>query len=150
MDNNHSFYFRPWHFILAIVIFFVLTGVIAEKKVNHIPLLEEGNSILTELHEVNLDKESINFLFFYRKDSELCRKMRYNIEQLDAESLHGINFYAMDIEENSEYYYKYNISGIPNLLILNGDVETKRVMGIVSTDNLEKIVNRVKAIDPNK
>lgn len=145
MGNNHSFYFRPRHFLLAIAIFCVLTGIIAEKKVQQIPLSEGAGSVLTELHEIDLDKEGITFIFFYRKDSELCRKMRYNIEQLDAESLHDINFYAMDIEENTEYFYKYNISGIPNLLIFNGDVETKRVMGVVSTGNLEKIVNRIKS-----
>lgn len=143
MDNNHSFYFRPWHFLLAIVIFVVLTGIVAQKKVKDIPLSEKDNSILTELHEINLDKKGITFLFFYRKDSELCQKMRYNIEQLDAENLYGINFYAMDIEENPEYYYKYNISGIPNLLIFNGDVEAKRVMGVVSINNLGKIVNKI-------
>ncbi|SFS84170.1 Thioredoxin [Porphyromonadaceae bacterium NLAE-zl-C104] len=143
MDNNHSFYFRPWHFLLAIVIFVVLTGIVAQKKVKDIPLSEKDNSILTELHEINLDKKGITFLFFYRKDSELCQKMRYNIEQLDAENLYGINFYAMDIEENPEYYYKYNISGIPNLLIFNGDVEAKRVMGVVSVNNLGKIVNKI-------
>ncbi|WP_298650521.1 thioredoxin family protein [uncultured Proteiniphilum sp.] len=145
MSNKHFFYFRPRHFVLAIAIFCVLTIIIAGKKVNNIPLAEKGNYILTEVNEINLDKEGITFLFFYRKDSELCQKMRYNIEQLDAENLHGIHFYAMDIEENTEYYYKYNISGIPNLLIFNGEVEKKRVMGIVSTNNLEKIVNRVKA-----
>ena len=143
MGNKHSFYFKPWHFVLAIGIFGVLTGIVAERKVNDIPIPENGNSILTELHEIDLDIEGITFLFFYRKDSELCQKMRYNIEQLDAENLHGINFYAMNIEENTEYFYKYNISGIPNLLIFDGDVEIKRVMGIVSTDNLEKIENRI-------
>jgi thiol:disulfide interchange protein len=70
--------------------------------------------------------------------------MRYNIEQLDAKNLQGVNFYAMDIEENIEYFYKYNVSGIPNLLIFNGNTEAKRVMGIVSTGNLEKIVERTK------
>ena len=142
-SNGHSFYFKPWHFLLAIVIFFVLTGVIAEKKVNLIPLSENTNSILTEVDEISLDKEGITFLFFYRKDSELCQKMRYNIEQLDAENLQGIHFYAMDIEGHAEYYYEYNVSGIPNLLIFNGDVETKRVMGVVSAGNLEKIVNKM-------
>ncbi|MCE5205170.1 MAG: thioredoxin family protein [Porphyromonadaceae bacterium] len=145
--KKQSFKLSPWHFLLAIVIFFILTGFIAEKIVKDIPISEKGNSILTELHEIDLDKEDITFLFFYRKDSELCRKMRYNIKQLDANNLHGINFYAMDIEESTDYYYKYNISGIPNLLIFNGDVEIKRVMGIVSTDNLEEIVNRIKPVN---
>ena len=101
--KKQSFKLSPWHFLLAIVIFFILTGFIAEKIVKDIPISEKGNSILTELHEIDLDKEDITFLFFYRKDSELCRKMRYNIKQLDANNLHGINFYAMDIEESTDY-----------------------------------------------
>ncbi|MDY9917708.1 MAG: thioredoxin family protein [Proteiniphilum sp.] len=143
MSNSHSFYFKPWYFVLAIAVFCILTEIIAGKKMDNIPLSEKTNSILTEVDEIDLDKEGMTFLFFYRKDSELCQKMRYNIEQLDAENLYGINFYAMDIEENPEYYYKYNISGIPNLLIFNGDVEAKRVMGVVSINNLGKIVNKI-------
>jgi len=63
---------------------------------------------------------------------------------LDAETLHDIAFYAINVEEYPEYFYRYNVSGIPNLLILNDDVEEKRVMGVVPARNLEKIMNRVK------
>lgn len=146
MDNHQSFYFKPWHFILSILLFTILAGIIAGKKINSIPSLEKENSVLTELHEINLDKEGTTFLYFYRRDSELCQKMRYNIEQLDMENLHGIQFYAMDVETHDEYYYKYNVSGIPNILIFNGNSEAQRVMGIVSTNNLEKIVKRIKSL----
>lgn len=146
MDGNHTFYLKPWYFLFVIFIFTILTGIITVKKINSIPLSGQNNSILTEVDEIGLDKESITFLFLYRNDSELCQKMRYNIEQLDVEKLNGIHFYAMNIEEHTEYYYKYNISGIPNLLIFDGDNQTKRVMGIVSTDNLEKIVKRINPI----
>lgn len=144
MDSNHSFHLKPWHFLLVIFIFTILTGIITVKKINSAPLSEQKNSILTEVDEISFDKNGVTFLFFYRNDSELCQKMRYNIEQLDVEKLNGIHFYAMNIEEHTEYYYKYNISGIPNLLIFDGDNQIKRVMGIVSTDNLEKIVERIK------
>ena len=144
MGNQQTFYLKPWHFLSAILLFTLVMGVLTGKNVRNIPLLVEGDSLLTELNEIDFDKEGTTFLYFYRKDSELCQKMRYNIEQLDAKNLQGVNFYAMDIEENIEYFYKYNISGIPNLLIFNGNTEAKRVMGIVSTGNLEKIVERTK------
>lgn len=144
MGNQQTFYLKPWHFLSAILLFTLVMGVLTGKNVRNIPLLVEGDSLLTELNEIDFDKEGTTFLYFYRKDSQLCQKMRYNIEQLDAKNLQGVNFYAMDIEENIEYFYKYNISGIPNLLIFNGNTEAKRVMGIVSTGNLEKIVERTK------
>lgn len=144
MDNQQTFYLKPWHFLSAILLFTLVMGVLTGKNVRNIPLLVEGDSLLTELNEIDFDKEGTTFLYFYRKDSQLCQKMRYNIEQLDAKNLQGVNFYAMDIEENMDYFYKYNISGIPNLLIFNGNTEAKRVMGIVSTGNLEKIVERTK------
>lgn len=144
MDNQQTFYLKSWHFLSAILLFTLLMGILTGKDVRNIPLLMEEDSLLTELNEIDFDKEGTTFLYFYRKDSELCQKMRYNIEQLDAKNLQGVHFYAMDIEENIEYFYKYNISGIPNLLIFNGDTEAKRVMGIVSTGNLEKIVERTK------
>lgn len=144
MDNQQTFYLKPWHFLSAILLFTLLMGILTGKDVRNIPLLMEEDSLLTELNEIDFEKEGTTFLYFYRKDSQLCQKMRYNIEQLDAKNLQGVHFYAMDIEENIEYFYKYNISGIPNLLIFNGDTEAKRVMGIVSTGNLEKIVDRTK------
>ena len=144
MGNQQTFYLKPWHFLSAILLFTLLMGILTGKDVRNIPLLMEEDSLLTELNEIDFDKEGTTFLYFYRKDSQLCQKMRYNIEQLDAKNLQGVHFYAMDIEENMDYFYKYNISGIPNLLIFNGDTEAKRVMGIVSTGNLEKIVERTK------
>ena len=144
MDNQQTFYLKSWHFLSAILLFTLLMGILTGKDVRNIPLLMEEDSLLTELNEIDFDKEGTTFLYFYRKDSELCQKMRYNIEQLDAKNLQGVHLYAMDIEENIEYFYKYNISGIPNLLIFNGNTEAKRVMGIVSTGNLEKIVERTK------
>lgn len=143
MNDNHTIQLKPWLFLSAILLFALITGHITEKKVNETPLADKTNSILTEIDKIELDNDGITFIFFYRDSSELCQKMRYNIEQLNPENLQGIHFYAMNVEEQYEYYYKYNISGIPNLLIFNGDVEQKRVMGVVSTDNLNKIAKRI-------
>jgi Thioredoxin domain-containing protein len=143
MGNKNSFYFRPRHFLSAIVVFYILTRVIAGIHVTHEPISETKASTLTELTEVNLQKEGIRLIFFYRNDSGLCGKMRYNIEQLAGKIPDDVGIYAMDIEEHPEYYYKYNVSGVPNIVIFKGDKEIKRVMGVVSTANLERIVKKI-------
>lgn len=142
MKDKKIFKFYPKHFIVAIGVLFVLTIITAEKRWNQIPMSDTDDPLLIELNESKPEKEGTTFLFFYRKDSDLCRKMRFNIEQMDMDKTQGINFYAVDADEFTEYYYKYNVSGIPNIIIVHGEKEIKRIMGIVSTDNLKKIVNR--------
>lgn len=144
MNNKQPFYLRPWHFLLAIALFGAFTAMIAQRSVSELSTHPSNNRVLTELSELNLEDKGLTFLFFYQKESELCQRMKHNIEQLDLQNIQNIQFYAMDIEENPEYYCRYNLSGIPNILILDEGVEKGRVMGIVSTDNLGKIVHRVK------
>ncbi|MFA7583449.1 MAG: thioredoxin family protein [Proteiniphilum sp.] len=142
MKAKRIFKFYPRHFIVAIGVLFVLTIMKAENESNHISLSDTDDFVLRELNEFTPDKAEITFLFFYHKDSELCRKMRYNIEQLNRENIQGINFYAVDSDQFADYYYKYNVSGIPNIIVLKKEREIKRIMGIVSTDNLKKIIDR--------
>ncbi|MDR0422270.1 MAG: thioredoxin family protein [Proteiniphilum sp.] len=146
MDSKRPFSFRPWHFLTAILLFVTLTGIIAEKNTGNIPPPDENASTLTELHaEDDPARDGITMLFFYRRDSDACAAMRRNIERMDAATLRGIRLYAAEVEENSEYFYRYNISGVPCLLILDGYIEAKRVMGLVSTDNLRRIADRMKS-----
>lgn len=139
-----NFRFRPWHFIGAILLFYALTGVISEIKMRQMPVSETKKPFLTEVDEIIFDEEDgIRFIFFYRKDSEVCRKMRYNIEQLAEKVPDHIHMYAVDIERYP-HIDKYNVSGIPNILIFKGDKEIKRIMGVVSPKNLEKIMKQIE------
>lgn len=53
-----------------------------------------------------------------------------------------MNMYVLDVEKNLGYFYRYNVSRVPNILIFNGDKEIKWVMGVVSTENLGKIIKQ--------
>jgi hypothetical protein len=140
-EQLSSFRFKVWHFLSAIVVFCAVTGIIAGRQLKDVCPPEEANSILTELYADEPEWEGVTMLFFYSKDSDVCRKMRCNIEQL---RLHDVSLYAVDVEENCDYFYKYNVSGVPCLLILDGYIETERVMGVVSTANLKKITDRAR------
>lgn len=144
--NYKNFRFRSWHFVVAILLFYALTGIISEIKMRQIPVSETKRPFLTEVDEIVFDEEDgISFIFFYRKDSELCGKMHYNIEQIAEKVPDHIHMYAIDVEKHPGYFYKYNVSGIPNILIFKGDKEIKRVMGVVSPKNLEKIMKQIEA-----
>lgn len=140
---NRVFKLEPWHFVIAIVIFYILTVVVADIKLKQMPLASV-NTHLIELEEIEFYNEELNFVFFYDGSSELCEKMRFNIEKLIENDQESLYFYAIDVSKNPGPFYEYNVSGIPNILIFRGNLEIKRIMGMVSYENLTSIVQRMR------
>lgn len=143
--NKTYFKLTPWSFIVAIVLFYILSSFLAKNRVESFLSSEFDQTIFEEMDEPRTDREGITLLFFYRDNSEICDVMRSNIGKLSLKSdiLKEVNLYAVNVEEHAEDFYKYGISGIPNLLILDRDIELKRVMGVVSTNYLEKILQKI-------
>ncbi len=102
--------------------------------------LASGKTNLVELDEIKFENDDIRFVFFYDRNSQLCGKMRFNIEKLIENDQELINFYAIDINKNPNAFFEHNVSGIPNILVFKGDKEIKRIMGVVPYDNLRRIV----------
>ena len=140
---NRVFKLEPWHFVIAIVIFYILTVVVADIKLKQMPLASV-NTHLIELEEIEFYNEELNFVFFYDGSSELCEKMRFNIEKLIENDQEPLYFYAIDVSKNPGPFYEYNVSGIPNILIFRGNLEIKRIIGMVSYENLTSIVQRMR------
>jgi Thioredoxin. len=134
---------QPWYFIVLLLAFYGITSLISESKLKNIP------ESVTETSFLKFDgchsETGCNFIFFYDGKSELCNKMRFSMEQFaeKKKNKQGIHFFEVNIETNPEYYYKYNISGIPNLLIIKNNKELMRIMGVVPDRNLEKAYETV-------
>lgn len=141
MDNKFSvFYFKAWHFALLIILFFVLTCIISENKVQKMPTLEKANN-LAEWPD-SISNEGVHFVLFYERNSDACKKVRYNLNLLAEQTSTNVTFLEIDIDNYPEYCEKYNISGIPNVLIFKNCTECGRIMGIVSLENMMLICNR--------
>ncbi|MCE5206397.1 MAG: thioredoxin family protein [Porphyromonadaceae bacterium] len=119
--------------------FYTLTVIISEVRVKQMSLASEKTNLI-ELDEIKFEDNEVRFVFFHDNNSQLCRKMRFNIEQFIENEENGILFYAIDVQKNPEVFYEHNVSGIPNILVFKGDKEIQRIMGIVSYKNLKKIV----------
>lgn len=133
---------QPWHFVVAIVFFYFTTLFISEVKLKEMPEATVKKSFPSFTGEFSENEYS--FIFFYNDDSDLCNKMRYNVEQFAAKNgKEEIAFFEVNVNELPEYYYRYNISGVPNLLIFKNDKELTRIMGIVPESNLEKIHQKI-------
>lgn len=140
---NRVFKLGPWHFVIVIVIFYILTVVVSDINLKQMPLASM-NTNLIELEDIEFYNEDLNFVFFYDGSSELCEKMRFNIEKLIENDQEPLYFYAIDVSKNPRPFYEYNVSGVPNVLVFRGNKEIKRIMGVVSYENLTSIVQRTR------
>lgn len=134
---------KSWYFIVAIMMFFIVIGIISNRRIKNMPLPSEHSSLI-KVDRVDFDNEKLSFVFFHNPDSELSEKMRFKVERLSEIDQETIDFYSIDVNKNPKSYYQHNVSGIPNILIFKGDKEIKRIMGVVPYKNLTRIVQRIE------
>lgn len=101
-----------------------------------------------ELNSVNfLDSILVGecFVLFYIEDSDFCGEMSRNLNQL-AKNKQGdnTNFFKLNVGRYPESVQGYNISGVPNIFIFKDGKKYRRIMGLVSTHNLEIIYNKLQ------
>ena len=92
------------------------------------------------------EKNNLNIImlnFFYRVNSVDCqitRKSLYNIldNYLDKIRMHEINF-----DQNKEICDKYNVYGVPTILIIENKVILGRYSGLVDSGELNSLLELV-------
>ena len=67
--------------------------------------------------------------------------MKNNLENLRLNT-DNIKIYKVNVDRYPELIDKYNISGVPSVLIFRKGIEDKRIMGVVPYSNLEMIYKR--------
>lgn len=139
-SRNHLVQLKPGHFILAIITFSFCVIVISDYKMKNMP--ETGNK---EEHcfKGHVAEKGYNVVFFYEDKCQLCNKMRYNLEQSKMIDNAQVNYIEVDINEYPHLSREHRIAGIPNTLIFDGSKEIKRIFGIVSKNNLNKIQTKI-------
>lgn len=66
-----------------------------------------------------------------------CKMLAKNLESIETE----VPIEVVDIDENLEVAAKYGIRGVPTLVMVENDVETKRLVGMKSLKELEEWIN---------
>lgn len=136
------FRLREIHFIFSIIVFTGLLYLIGNFKRKEYNLIEDN---IPEVKDTfladSLKKEPLCFLLFYINDSDICNEMESNLEILQRNT-NNIRIYKINVNRYPNLIDKYNISGVPNIVIFRYGIEDKRVMGIVPYSNLEMIYKR--------
>lgn len=71
-----------------------------------------------------------------------CKMMAPSIEAL-AEEFHGrARVGKLNVDENASTSEKYDIRGIPTVMIFKGGEVKEQVVGVTSKDNLARLIER--------
>ena len=66
-----------------------------------------------------------------------CKMLSKTLQSVQTE----IEIEDVDIEQNPELTQQYRVRGVPTLVLLQDDVELKRVVGVKSKEELENWIN---------
>ncbi len=80
---------------------------------------------------------------FYADWCGPCRALAPTITEL-AERFNGsIKFAKLNVDQNSDIAARYDIEGIPTLIIFKNGEETERIIGLVPRDQLAEYLGKV-------
>lgn len=71
-----------------------------------------------------------------------CRMMEPVLENLSTKYEDSMGVYAVDVDENNDLAFKFNVESIPTIVIIKNGVEVERVIGAHSEDEMISIVDK--------
>ena len=132
---------KPFHFILMFIGLTIVVWVISDN--NRSLLTTEGK--LTDIDNIFFQDSLVlwdySLVLFYVDSSDVCRKMEENLIRLKNETGYT-HIHKINADLYPDLVHKYNISGVPNILLLKKGVDHGRIMGVVSFSNIKMIYNR--------
>ena len=66
-----------------------------------------------------------------------CKALAANMKYVE---FGDVQYEDVDIDENFEEAQKFNIRGVPTLVLLEDDVEVKRTSGVLMADKIEEFI----------
>ncbi|MDL2291603.1 thioredoxin family protein [Bacteroides sp. OttesenSCG-928-F21] len=144
MRNFENIRIKVSHIVSLIFLFVVFTTILGAQSLKR-SSVETTENLLTELSEGSFSDSIASgmcFVLFYVADSEPCNVMTHHLSILAQAKQKKVGFYRVNLDKYPQYSITHNIAGIPNLLIFENGVETKRIMGVVSERNLHRIFDK--------
>lgn len=71
-----------------------------------------------------------------------CRRLAPTVDALAAEMEGRVVIGKMNVDENPEVPFRYSIRGIPTLLLFKGGEIVESIVGLVSKDELKRMVEK--------
>ena len=99
---------------------------------------------IIDVNQNSFDEEVLNskkkvLADFYADWCGPCKMIRPILEEI-SENNNDIKIVSINIEDEEELAERYNVSSIPCLVVFENGEEIKRNVGLVSKDDIEKMI----------
>lgn len=91
-----------------------------------------------------IKSDKVAIVDFFTPTCGPCRKLAPTIEKLSAELADVAVIGKADVSENMKLAVEYHISAVPTIIVFKDGKEISRSMGIMSEDELRKLVEKNK------
>ena len=71
-----------------------------------------------------------------------CHMIAPTVAEIATQYSGKIRVYKMNVDENMNYPGRYNVRGIPTLLVFKGGQVVEQIVGAVPKDHIEKALDR--------
>jgi thioredoxin 1 len=105
-----------------------------------------GSQWITDVTDNNFEQEVLKadipvLVDFWAAWCAPCRMLTPTVEAI-AEKYQGkAKVTKLNVDENNLTSYKYNIKGIPTLLLFKGGVIKEQIVGATSKENISKMID---------
>lgn len=80
-------------------------------------------------------------MLFHVEDCGYSNRMMHNFNSFVKDKQNEADFRTVNLDQYPDLCTKFNISGVPSLLISKNGQEVRRIPGVVSKYNLDRIYN---------
>ena len=71
-----------------------------------------------------------------------CKRLGPTIDQLASEYAGKVTIGKLNVDENPTVAFKYQVRGIPTLLLFKGGQVVESVVGLAQKDDLKKVIDK--------
>ena len=93
--------------------------------------------INTELFDIEvLDNEGLTVVDFFANWCGPCRKLSPILEEVERDLSDKVKFTKINTDDNIEAAKKYQVSGLPTLLVFKGGEVVERMVGLMPKSSI--------------
>ena len=99
---------------------------------------------ITEKEFEELTKEGKSIVDFSATWCGPCKMLEPVLESVSEEYKDDFKFYSMDVDENMDLAQKFEVEGVPTILVLENGKEINRSVGFIPKNMLKDFLDKNK------
>ena len=133
--------------VLFISFLVVINRIIKRESVGNVTQgTELSKEVSIEVNSINFQKEVLNsdkkvIIDFYATWCVPCQMLSPVLEEVAVENS-DIKLVKIDVDQNEELAYKYGISAMPTIIVMENGEEINRSIGVISKEDILKLLKK--------